>query len=62
MAVRFGYAFDQLLFYGKAGGGWVGNNGLSVTNLTTGSPNAATAPAAGWSALAPSGRSRPIGR
>ena len=36
MAVRFGYAFDQLLFYGKAGGGWVGNNGLSVTNLTTG--------------------------
>jgi outer membrane immunogenic protein len=36
VAARFGYAFDQLLFYGKAGGGWVGNNGLSVTNLTTG--------------------------
>jgi outer membrane immunogenic protein len=36
VAARFGYAFDQLLFYGKAGGGWVGNNGLSVSNLTTG--------------------------
>ena len=36
VAARFGYAFDQLLFYGKAGGGWVGNNNLTVTNLTTG--------------------------
>jgi outer membrane immunogenic protein len=25
-----------LLFYGKAGGGWVGNNSLSVSNFTTG--------------------------
>ena len=36
MAARFGYAVDRLLFYGKAGGGWVGNNGLSVSNFTTG--------------------------
>ena len=35
LAARFGYAFDNLLFYGKAGGGWVGNNGLSVTNFAT---------------------------
>ena len=35
VAARFGYAVDQLLFYGKAGGGWVGRNGLSVTNFTT---------------------------
>jgi outer membrane immunogenic protein len=35
LAARFGYAFDQLLFYGKAGGGWVGNNGLSITNFAT---------------------------
>jgi outer membrane immunogenic protein len=36
VAARFGYAVDRLLFYGKAGGGWVGNNGLSVSNFTTG--------------------------
>jgi outer membrane immunogenic protein len=36
VAARFGYAVDQWLFYGKAGGGWVGNNNLTVTNLTTG--------------------------
>ena len=36
VAARFGYAIDQWLVYGKAGGGWVGNNNLSVTNLTTG--------------------------
>ena len=35
-AARFGYAFDHLLFYGKAGGGWVGKNNLTVTNVTTG--------------------------
>jgi len=36
VAARFGYAIDQWLVYGKAGGGWVDNNNLSVTNLTTG--------------------------
>jgi len=36
VAARFGYAFEQFLFYGKAGGGWVGSNGFNVTNLTTG--------------------------
>jgi outer membrane immunogenic protein len=36
VAARFGYAFDHWLLYGKAGGGWVGNNNLSITNVTTG--------------------------
>jgi outer membrane immunogenic protein len=35
-AARFGVAVDRVLFYGKAGGGWVGNNGFTVTNVTTG--------------------------
>jgi outer membrane immunogenic protein len=36
VAARFGWAIDHWLLYGKAGGGWVGNNNLTVTNLTTG--------------------------
>jgi outer membrane immunogenic protein len=36
LAARFGYANNNWLFYGKAGGGWVGNNGFTVTDLTTG--------------------------
>jgi outer membrane immunogenic protein len=36
LAARFGVAYDRVLFYGKAGGGWVGNNGFTVTNVTTG--------------------------
>ena len=36
VAARFGYAIDHWLFYGKAGGGWIGNNNLTVTNVTTG--------------------------
>jgi outer membrane immunogenic protein len=36
VAARFGWAIDHLLLYGKAGGGWIGNNNLTVTNLTTG--------------------------
>ena len=36
VAARFGFAADHWLFYGKAGGGWVGNNNLTVTNVTTG--------------------------
>ena len=35
-AARFGVAVDRVLFYGKAGGGWIGNNGFTVTNVTTG--------------------------
>jgi outer membrane immunogenic protein len=36
LAARFGVAVDRVLFYGKAGGGWIGNDGFTVTNLTTG--------------------------
>ena len=36
LAARFGVAVDRLLFYGKAGGGWVGADGFTLTNSTTG--------------------------
>ena len=36
LAARFGVAYDHWLFYVKAGGGWVGNSGFTVTNVTTG--------------------------
>ena len=36
VAARLGYAWDHWLFYGKGGGGWVGNNGFTVTDITTG--------------------------
>ena len=36
VAARFGWAVNNWMFYGKAGGGWVGSNNLTVTNLTTG--------------------------
>ena len=36
LAARFGFAVDHWLFYGKAGGGWIGSNDLTVTNVTTG--------------------------
>jgi outer membrane immunogenic protein len=36
LAARFGFAADRFLVYGKAGGGWVGNGGFTVTNVTTG--------------------------
>jgi outer membrane immunogenic protein len=36
VAARFGYAVDHWLFYGKVGGGWVGNNNWTLTNVTTG--------------------------
>jgi outer membrane immunogenic protein len=35
LAARFGFAMDHALFYGKAGGGWVGAGNFAVTNLTT---------------------------
>jgi len=36
LAGRLGVAYDRVLFYGKGGGAWVGNNGFTVTNVTTG--------------------------
>jgi outer membrane immunogenic protein len=36
LAARFGVANGQWLFYGKAGGGWIGHNNFTVTNVTTG--------------------------
>jgi outer membrane immunogenic protein len=36
LAARFGYAWDHALFYGKAGGGWVGASNFAVTNVGTG--------------------------
>lgn len=35
LAARLDVAVDTWLFYGKAGGGWVGNSGLTVLNATT---------------------------
>jgi outer membrane immunogenic protein len=35
LAARFGYGVDRALFYGKVGGGWVGNNGFTVVDQTT---------------------------
>ena len=36
LAARLGFAFDRALWYAKFGGGWVGNSGFTVTDLTTG--------------------------
>jgi outer membrane immunogenic protein len=36
VAGRLGYAFDRWLIYAKGGGGWVGANSFTVTDLTTG--------------------------
>jgi outer membrane immunogenic protein len=36
VAGRVGYTFDRVLVYGKGGGGWVGNNNFTVTNVPTG--------------------------
>jgi outer membrane immunogenic protein len=36
VAARFGMVFGQSLLYGKAGGGWVGADNFTITNLTTG--------------------------
>jgi outer membrane immunogenic protein len=33
---RFGVAFDRVLVYGKGGAAWVGNNNITVVDLTTG--------------------------
>jgi len=36
LAARFGFAADHWLFYGKAGGGWVGASNFTIANLATG--------------------------
>jgi outer membrane immunogenic protein len=36
LAGRLGYAADRFLFYVKGGGGWIGNSGFTITNVTTG--------------------------
>ena len=36
MAARFGVANGHWLSYGKVGGGWVGNDNFTVTNVTPG--------------------------
>lgn len=36
IAGRLGYAFDRWLLYVKGGGGWVGADSFTVTDLTTG--------------------------
>jgi outer membrane immunogenic protein len=36
LAARFGVTNGPWLFYGKAGGGWIGNDDFTITNLTTG--------------------------
>jgi hypothetical protein len=58
LAARFGVTNGPWLFYGKAGGGWVGSDDFTDTNLTTGhrSPSPTTTPTAvGWWARASSG-------
>ena len=48
-AARIGFAADRALFYGKFGGGWVGNNGFTVTDLTTGGAfTSSSNTASGW--------------
>jgi hypothetical protein len=34
LAARFGVTNDTWLFYGKAGGGWVGNNTVTGASIT----------------------------
>jgi outer membrane immunogenic protein len=48
LAARFGYAAaNNVLFYGKAGGGWV-RNSASVTDLTTGASIGSSNTNSGW--------------
>src|SRR5215472_7771921 len=65
LAARFGVTNGPWLFYGKAGGGWVGNDDFTINNLTTGTSITASNnnTNSGWlGARASSGLSRPIGR
>jgi outer membrane immunogenic protein len=51
LAARLGWAYDRVLFYVKGGGGWVGFNGFTVTNLNTGATfigSGSSSSDAGW--------------
>ena len=50
LAGRFGIAMNRWLVYGKAGAGWVGNSGFTLTNATTGAAvtGSGTNIAVGW--------------
>jgi outer membrane immunogenic protein len=49
VAGRLGVAWDRVLFYGKGGGAWVGNNNFTVANLTTGaSVSGGSSNTTGW--------------
>jgi outer membrane immunogenic protein len=52
LAGRFGYGVDHALFYGKFGAGWVGNNGFTIVDQTTGAAFVGTNSntASGWMA------------
>ena len=36
LAARLGLAYDHWLFYVKGGGGWIGNDNFTITNVNTG--------------------------
>jgi outer membrane immunogenic protein len=50
VAGRLGYAFDRWMIYAKGGGGWIGANGFTVTDLTTGASvsGGSSQTASGW--------------
>jgi outer membrane immunogenic protein len=47
VAARFGVAADNWLYYGKAGGGWVGNS-ATLTNTLTGASVSSSNTNGGW--------------
>jgi len=49
---RLGVAWDRVLVYGKGGAAWVGNNGFTVTDVTTGTSltGTSTNSTTGWTA------------
>ncbi len=47
LAARFGYSVNNWLFYGKAGGGWVGNS-ITVTDQTNGASFSNSDVNSGW--------------
>jgi outer membrane immunogenic protein len=47
LAARFGWAADNWLWYGKAGGGWA-NNQATLTNVVTGAQMTASNTNSGW--------------
>jgi outer membrane immunogenic protein len=49
---RLGWAWDRVLLYGKGGAAWVGNNGFTVTDVTTGASlsGSTSGTTTGWTA------------